>query len=193
MVHNLWQRIATCQKVIIMTTWNVEATTICTVSLLCNLEIPSWTISIKCFRHKPLRNFTVICQLDRKYYIPQGLTFCKAVKAYRIRFLRNALFQIDFTLLFEYDFNSIVTPKSVFILKLMLKIISIKFRYSWSLKHGTKDMMNAIISIFFELRNTKQPVSFVPGILKYMIISELVWDTKHDNTICMCKADIVYH
>ena len=79
-----------------------------------------WIISKTFFRHKPLRNFTVICQLDRKYYIPQGLTFCKAVKAYRIRFLRNALFQIDFTLLFEYDFNSIVTPNlSVFILKLM--------------------------------------------------------------------------
>ena len=115
---NFWSAICdngykTCQKVIIMATWKVEARTICTVGLLCNLEIPLWTISKTCFRHKPLRNFTVICQLDRKYYIQQGLTFCKAVKAYRIRFLRNALFQIDFTLLFEYDFNSIVTPNFI--------------------------------------------------------------------------------
>ena len=82
---NFWYTICdngykTCQKVIIMVTWNVEARTICTVGLQCNLEIPLWIISKTCFRHKPLRNFTVICQLDRKYYIPQGLTFCKAIK-----------------------------------------------------------------------------------------------------------------
>ena len=70
----------TCQKVLIMATWNDEARAICTVGLLCNLEIPLWIISKTCFRHKPLRNFTVICQLDRKYYIPQDLTFCKAIK-----------------------------------------------------------------------------------------------------------------
>ena len=110
---NFWYTICdngykTCQKVLIMATWNDEARAICTVGLLCNLEIPLWIISKTCFRHKPLRNFTVICQLDRKYYIPQGLTFCKAAKTYRIRFLRNALFKIDFILLFEYDFNPIV-------------------------------------------------------------------------------------
>ena len=100
---NFWYTICdngykTCQKVIIMVTWNVEARTICTVGLLCNLEIPLWIISKTCFRHKPLRNFTVICQLDRKYYIPEGLTFCKAIKTYLISFLRNALFKIDFIL-----------------------------------------------------------------------------------------------
>ena len=100
---NFWYTICdngykTCQKVIIMATWNVKARTICTVGLLCNLEIPLWIISKTCFRHKPLRNFTVICQLDRKYYIPQGLTFCKAIKTYLISFLRNAVFKIDFIL-----------------------------------------------------------------------------------------------
>ena len=56
----------------------------------------------------------------------------------------------------------------------MLKIISMKFRYSRSVKHGTEDMMNSRISIFLELRNGKQPVSLVPGILKWKITSELV-------------------
>ena len=100
---NFWSSICdngykTCQKVIIMATWKVEARTICTVDLLCNLETPLYTISKKCFRHKPRRNFTVICQLDRKYYIPRGLTFCKAIKTYLIIFLRNALLKIDFIL-----------------------------------------------------------------------------------------------
>ena len=61
------------------------------------------------------------------------------------------------------------------------------------MKHGTEDMMNSRISIFLELRNGKQPVSLVPGILKWKITSELVWETKHDNIICMGIADMVYH
>ena len=52
-------------------------------------------------------------------------------------------------------------------------------------------MLELVVS--FELRNTKQPVSLVPGILKCKINSELVWETKHDNTIYMCKADMVYY
>ena len=75
----------------------------------------------------------------------------------------------------------------------MLKITGMQFRYLRSVKHGTQDMMNSRISIFLELRNSKQPVSLVPGILKCKIISEQVLETKHENIICMCIADIVYH
>ena len=42
------------------------------------------------------------------------------------------------------------------------------------MKHGTEDMMNSRISIFLGLRNGKQPVSLVPGILKCNITSEQV-------------------
>ena len=114
----------TCQKVIIMATWNVKARTICTVGLLCTLEIPLWIIMKTCFRHKPLRNFTVICQLDRKYYIPQGLTFCKAIKTYLISFLRNALFKIDF-ILSACQTNFISPDNMLFIIE-QIALIKIK-------------------------------------------------------------------
>ena len=56
----------------------------------------------------------------------------------------------------------------------MLKIIGMKFRYLRSVEHGTEDMINSRISIILELRNSKQPVSLVPGIRNCKITSEQV-------------------
>ena len=49
-----------------------------------------------------------------------------------------------------------------------------KFRYMRSVKQGTEDMMNSRVTIFLELRNSKQPVSLVPGIRNCKITSEQV-------------------
>ena len=59
-------------------------------------------------------------------------------------------------------------------IKIDVEKYGMKFRYLRSVEHGTEDMINSRISIILELRNSKQPVSLVPGIRNCKITSEQV-------------------